>query len=110
MGENSQHNMQFNKGEAGPFMDFTLGMAKRLVCLGESLSRAVQGHLPDVLTGKPLQCSCCEGPVDSMKRHKGETLGDEPPTLECVQYAAGEDWRIITHSSRKNEAAGPKRK
>ena len=110
MGENSQHNLQLNKGEAGPFTDFTLVMAKQLVCLGESLSRAVQGHLQDVLTGKPLQCSCCENPVDSMKRHKGVTLEGEPPTLECVQCAAGEDWGIITHSSRKNEAAGPKQK
>lgn len=94
MGENSQHNLQVNKGEAGPFMDFTLVMAKQLVCLSESLSRAVQGRLQDALTaggyGKPRQCSCRENPVDSVKRHKGVTLEDEPPTLEGVQYAAGE--------------------
>ena len=29
---------------------------------------------------------------------------------EDVQYVPGEEWRAITNSSRKNEAAGPKRK
>ena len=32
------------------------------------------------------------------------------PRLEGVQYATGEKWRAITNSSRKNEAAGPKKK
>lgn len=101
MGENSQHNLQLNKGEAGPFTDFTLVMAKQLVCLGESLSRAVQGHLQDVLTGKPLQCSCCENPVDSMKRQKDLTPEDDLPGSESVQHATDEKQRAITISSRK---------
>ena len=33
----------------------------------------------------------------------------EPPRLEGVQYASGEERRAI-NSSRMNEAAGPKRK
>ena len=33
-----------------------------------------------------------------------------PTRLEGVQYATGEDWNIITKSSRKNKAAGPKQK
>ena len=37
-------------------------------------------------------------------------LKDEPPRLEGVQYATGEEQMPITNSSRKNEAAGPKRK
>ena len=35
-------------------------------------------------------------------------LKDEPPRLEDVQYATGEEQMPITNSSRKNEAAGPK--
>ena len=31
-----------------------------------------------------------------------------PPRIG-VQYATVEEWRAITNSSRKNEAAGPKR-
>ena len=33
-----------------------------------------------------------------------------PPGLKMFQYANGEEWRTITNSSRKNEAAGPKQK
>ena len=46
----------------------------------------------------------------SMKRQNDMTLEDNPPRLEGVQYPTGEEWRAITNSSRKNEAAGPKRK
>ena len=35
---------------------------------------------------------------------------DEHPRSEGVQYATGEEQRAISHSSRKNEAAGPKRR
>ena len=35
------------------------------------------------------------------------TLEDEPLRSEVVQYATGKEWRTITNSSRKNEAAGP---
>ena len=38
------------------------------------------------------------------------TLEDEPPTLEGVQYTAGEGWSTVTNSSRKNEVAGPRQK
>ena len=60
--------------------------------------------------GKPLQYSCCENPVNSMKRQKDVTLGDEPARPKSIQYATGEKWRAITNSSGKNNAAGPKRK
>ena len=33
-----------------------------------------------------------------------------PPGLKMFQYTTGEEWRAITNSSRKNEAAGPKQK
>ena len=36
------------------------------------------------------------------------TLKDEPPRSEGVQFATAEEWKIITNSSRKNEADGSK--
>ena len=60
--------------------------------------------------GNPLQYSCLANLTDSMKRQKDMTLEDEPSRLESVQYATGEEWRVITNSSRKNEADGPKQK
>ena len=35
---------------------------------------------------------------------------NEPPRLEGVQYATGEEQGAITNSSSKNEVAGPKQK
>ena len=45
-----------------------------------------------------------------MKSQKDMTVGDEPPRSEGVQNVTGEEWRAITSSSRKNEAAETKRK
>ena len=55
--------------------------------------------------GKPLQYSCHENPMNSMKRQKDRTLKDELPRSVGVQYATGEVWR---NSSRKNEEMEPK--
>jgi len=52
--------------------------------------------------GNPLQYSCCENPMNSIKRQNNMTLEDEPPSpsrLVGVQYATGEEQR---NSSRKN--------
>ena len=38
-------------------------------------------------TSPPLQYSCLENPMNSMKRQKGMTLKDELPTLVAAQYA-----------------------
>ena len=57
--------------------------------------------------GKPLQYSCLENPVNSMKRQKDRILTDELPRLVGAQYAPGEEWR---NNSRKNEEMEPKRK
>ena len=43
--------------------------------------------------GKPLQYSCLENPMNSMKRQKDRTLKDELPRSVGVQYATGEEWR-----------------
>ena len=49
--------------------------------------------------GKPLQYSCLENPMNSMKRQKDMTLKDELPRLVDAQYATGEERR---NNSRKN--------
>ena len=55
--------------------------------------------------GKPLQYSCLENPMNSMKRQKDMTLKDELPRSVGAQYATGEQWR---NNSRKNEETEPK--
>ena len=57
--------------------------------------------------GKPLQYSCLENPINSMKRQKDSTLKDELPRLIGPQYATGEEWR---NNSRKNEETEPEEK
>ena len=57
--------------------------------------------------GKPLQYSCLENLMNSMKRQKDRTLKDELPRLVCDQYATGDQWR---NNSRTNEEMEPKQK
>ena len=57
--------------------------------------------------GKPLQYSCLENPMDSMKRQRDTTLEDELPRLVGAQYATGDEWR---NNSTKNEGMEPKQK
>ena len=57
--------------------------------------------------GKPLQYSCLENPMNSMKRQKDRTLKDELSRSVGAQYATAEEWR---NNFRKNEEMGPKQK
>ena len=57
--------------------------------------------------GKPLQYSCLESPMNSMKRQKDRTLKDEFPRSVGAQYATGKEWR---NNSRENEEMEPKQK
>ena len=57
--------------------------------------------------GKPLQYSCLEDPMNSVKRQKDRTLKDELPRLVGAQYATGDQWR---NNSRKNEETESKQK
>ena len=57
--------------------------------------------------GKPLQYSCLENPMYSMRRQKDRTLKDELPRLVGAQYATGNQWR---NNFRKNEGTEPKQK
>ena len=50
--------------------------------------------------GKPLQYSCLENSMNSMKWQKDRTLKDKLPRLVGAQYATGE----------KNEGMEPKQK
>ena len=57
--------------------------------------------------GKPLQYSCLDNPMNSVKRQKDRTLKEELPRSVGAQYAAGGQWR---NNSRKNEGMEPKQK
>ena len=57
--------------------------------------------------GKPLQCSCLENSMNSMKMKKDRTLKDELSRSVGAQYATGDQWR---NDSRKNEETEPKQK
>ena len=57
--------------------------------------------------GKPLQYSCLENPMNSMKGQKDGTLKDELPRSVGAQYATRDQWR---NNSRKNEGMQPKQK
>ena len=50
--------------------------------------------------GKPLQYSCLENHMNSVKRQEEMTLKDEIPSSVGAQYATGEEHR---NDSRKNE-------
>ena len=57
--------------------------------------------------GKPLQYSCLENPMNSMKRQKDRTLKDELPRSVGAQYATGDQRR---NNSRENKGMEPKKK
>ena len=54
---------------------------------------------------KPLQYSCLENPMNSMKRQNDRILKEELPRSVGAQYAAGDQWR---NNYRKNEGMEPK--
>ena len=56
---------------------------------------------------KPLQYSCLENPMNSMKRQNDRILKEELPRSVGAQYATGDQWR---NNSRKNEGMEPKQK
>ena len=55
--------------------------------------------------GKPLQYSCFENLMNSMKRQKDRTLKDELSRLVGTQYVTEDQWR---NNSRKNKQIEPK--
>ena len=57
--------------------------------------------------GKPLQYSCLENPMNSIKRQNDRILKGELPGSVDAQYATGDQWR---NNSRKNKKMEPKQK
>ena len=57
--------------------------------------------------GKPLQYSCLESPMNSMKRQNDRILKEELLRSVGSPYATGDQWR---DNSRKNEGMEPKQK
>ena len=57
--------------------------------------------------GKPLEYSCFENPMKSMKRQNDSILKEELPRSVGAQYATGDLWK---NNSRKNEGMEPKQK
>ena len=57
--------------------------------------------------GKPLQISCLENPMNSMRRQNDRILKKKLPRLVGAKYATGDQWR---NNSRKNEGMEPKQK
>ena len=59
------------------------------------------------IKGKPLQYSCLENPMNSMKRQNDRILKEKLPRSVGAQYATGDQWR---NNYRKNEGMEPKQK
>ena len=57
--------------------------------------------------GKPLQYSCLENPMNSMKRPNDRILKKKLSRSVGAQYATGDQWR---NNSRNNEGMEPKQK
>ena len=55
--------------------------------------------------GTPLQYSCLENPMNSMKRKNDRILKEELPRSVGAQYATGDQWG---NNSKKNEGMDPK--
>ena len=57
--------------------------------------------------GKPLQYSCLESPMNSMKRQNDRILKEELPMSVGAQPATGDQWR---NNSRNDEGMDTKQK
>ena len=57
--------------------------------------------------GKPLQYSCLENPMNSMKRQNDRILKEELPRSVGTKYATRDQWR---NNSRKNGGMEPKQR
>ena len=75
--------------------------------MGGSWWRGLTECGPLEKNGKPLQCSCLENPMNSMKRQNDRILKEKFPRSVGAQYTTGDQWR---NNSRKNEEMEPKQK
>ena len=80
---------------------------------GATQDRWVMVERPDRMwstgegNGKPLQYSCLENPMNSMKRQNDRIPKEELLRSLGTQYATGDQWR---NNSRKNEVMESKQK
>ena len=74
---------------------------------GRSWCRGLRMWSTGERKGKPLQYSCLENSMNSMKRQTDTIMKEELPRSAGPQYAAGDKWR---NNSRKNEGMEPKKK
>ena len=51
--------------------------------------------------GKPLQYSCLENPMNSMKTQKDRTLKDELPRSVGAQYVTGDQGKITPEKMKR---------
>ena len=57
--------------------------------------------------GTPLQHSCLENPMNSMRRQNDRIMKEELSSSVAAQYANGDQWR---NDSRKSEGMEPRQK
>ena len=57
--------------------------------------------------GKPLQYSCLENPMNSVRSQNDKILKDDLPRSVGAHYATGDQW---SNNSIKNEGMEPKQK
>ena len=57
--------------------------------------------------GKPLEYSCLENPMNSMRRQNDRILKEELPRWLGAKYVTADQWR---NNSRKNEGMEPNQK
>ena len=78
---------------------------------GATENGQVMGERSDIMwstgegNGKPLQYSCLENPMNSMKRQNDRIPKEKLPRSVGAQYATGDQWK---NNSRKNEGMEPK--
>ena len=100
-------------------------MAKGLAQLSEATSHAIQGHARWMGSSEEFwqimlhwkrkwQLTLVFLYQEPYKQYEKAKRNDcwkvNPPRLESVQYATGEELRTTTNSSKKSEVAGPKQK
>ena len=78
--------------------------AKRIICEDIMVERSDRMWSTGEGNAKPLQYSCLENPMNSMKRQKDTTLKDVSRSVDA-QYATRGEWR---NNTRKNEETEPK--
>ena len=54
--------------------------------------------------GKPLQYSCLEKPMNSMKRQNNRIMKGELPRSVGAQYATGDQWRKNSRKNRESQS------